>query len=119
MPTTIHPETQRRLRGHKFYPPQAVLKKIPKLYSTAVGADPMDLVVHVHYFGGPADWYVLEYDPKTTRAFGWADLGVGGAEFGYFMLNEIEQVRVAGMFPIERELDWVPIPLREALRRRG
>ena len=119
MPATLHPETQRRLRGHKFYPRQSILKKIPRLGATdSAGGDPMDLTAHLHYFGGPADWWVLEYDPKTGQAFGWADLGVGGAEFGYFDLGEIEALRV-GIVIIERELDWEPVSLREALRLRG
>ena len=67
-------ERHRTVRGHHFYPPAEVLARIPGLY----GTEPVptgDKTIWLHYFAGPCDWWVAEYDPASGDAFGYACLG--------------------------------------------
>ena len=99
-----------RRRGHRFTPPKAVIEKIPPLYSQ----DHIPLAeqtVHVHYFYGNCDWYILEYDPETGIAFGAASLGYG-YELGSMDLVEMGTTP-AGYTAIEREVDWQPRAVKD------
>ncbi len=99
-------KTQRRRRGHAFYP-LGQMKKWPKLYATeATGTRDKPFVAH--YFAGSIDVYVAEFDPATGEAFGWSDFGAGGGD-GYFDLTALEQTTVGSLRqPIERELSFRP-----------
>jgi hypothetical protein len=109
-------ETQRRRRGHNFFPPQSIAKKVPALYTT--DAQGVDAIVHLHYFGGSADWYITEANFETGLVFGWAELAPGCGEWGYSNLPEMEAVNT-GLIVIERDLYWEPKPMREVLAERG
>ncbi|GLW34471.1 hypothetical protein [Actinoplanes regularis] len=113
------PETQRRRRGHAFYPPAGLVKKIPALYATEAMPD-ADRIIHLHYFGGPADFWVVEYDPQDGTAFGYGGTGnPDDFEWGYFSLPELEAVNVHNnMVIIERDLHWEPVRVGDA-RLRG
>ncbi len=70
------PEPHRDWRGHDFWPPARALEAIPGLYGTERVAA-RDKVVHLHYFLGACDWWVVELD-RTERpglAFEFACLG--------------------------------------------
>lgn len=113
MPVTKPVETQRRRRGHNFYPPKSILSKIPALYGTD-GIPAEEKTIHLHYFGGAADWWIAEIDPETMEAFGYADLGHGMGEWGYVSLPEVEAVNVQrGLVVIERDLYWDLKPFGE------
>lgn len=116
-------ETNRRLRGHRFYPTARELAKYPKIY--AQDGKGMDAIVHVHYFGAAGDWWVTEFadDFDTTgEVFGYVRLaGIPqGAELGYFDLRELEQTvgRARHGLPVpiyvERDCYWTPKTIREA-----
>ena len=108
-------ELNRKRRGHAFYPPKAVAKKIPALGKTDGEGD--DAVVHLHYFSGAADWYITELDVESGMSFGWAEMFPGGGEWGYTDLVEVEAVNT-GLVVIERDLHWEPKPMRTALADR-
>ncbi|OOP65271.1 hypothetical protein BMF89_00015 [Arthrobacter sp. SRS-W-1-2016] len=100
-------ETQRKRRGHDFYPPAEEMASWPELYETD-GEGPIgDKPIQAHYFQGGMDWYIAEYDPKANEAFGYVNLGHGG-EWGYIDLAEVESVRGQMGLPIERDLDFTP-----------
>jgi len=101
---TILPETQRRRRGHGFYPTKGA--KVPAIGSTENVDDPM---VRAHYFVGSWDWYVTEWNPQTGEAFGFVK-GIE-SELGYIMLPELEAVRMQGVWVVERDLHFEPVPL--------
>lgn len=116
MPTTeiVKPaETQRRRRGHNFFPPKADLRKIPALYSTE-GTHVDEKTVHLHYFSGAWDWFITEIDTETFEAFGYAR-HAGDGEWGYIDLRELEAVR-GGLIPVERDLFWEPVTFAEAAK---
>lgn len=66
------------------------LKKAP-LYSTDGTADKMILAKFFHAYGS-GTWYLAEYDAETGQAFGYVE-GLGGNEWGYFNLNEMQATR--------------------------
>jgi hypothetical protein len=107
-------ETQRRRRGHKFYPPSSERAQMPKLYATE-NVPEADKIVRLHYFIGGSDWWLVEVDWTEGTAFGYCDLGHG--EWGYVHLPELEAVAV-GPFgqPVERDLHWTPKPWKEVQR---
>lgn len=118
-------ETQRRTRGHRFYPPKAEQKRIPALYATE-GTPLAEKTVHQHYFTGGFDFYVTEWDPQTGRAFGMVK-DRGEREWGYFMLPDLEAIKPRGTYVatggdegvvatgtlqwvVERDMWWTPVP---------
>jgi N12 class adenine-specific DNA methylase len=107
------PETQRTRRGHAFYPPADTA--VPPLYATE-GQPNGDKVIHLHYFAGGSDWWLVEYDPTIGEGFGYACRGGDAdmAEWGYVNLPELEPIRAArGLVIVERDLYWTPRPARE------
>jgi hypothetical protein len=105
-------------RGHSLFPTADELATIPNLYKTE--RTPLaDKTVVLHYFVGPADWWVVEYDPKDRLAFGFCCLGDREmAEWGYVSLDELAVSKVRpGNWPmdmvVERDLYWTPIPFGE------
>lgn len=116
----IRIERNRARRGHNFFPPVAVERKVPALGANDVpDMDCDDAVVWLHYFSPSGDWYVTEWNKVTGEAFGWAELLPGCGEWGYMSLPEMEAVYVAPFGIIERELDWEPKPMREVLKARA
>lgn len=107
-------ETKRDLRGHRFYPVASELTNVPRLYKTD-GQKPAETVLHLHYFVGPCDWWLAEYDSETRIGFGYACLGdPQSAEWGYVSLEELEGINL-GFLVVERDLHWKP---REAGKAR-
>ncbi len=113
MTDEIVDEVNRELRGHVFYPPADALAAVPALYGTEkVPLD--DKVIHLHYFVGSCDWWLVEYDPKERMGFGYVCLGDPiNAEWGYVDLTELERIEV-GPFVVERDLHWTPCRAGEA-----
>ncbi len=90
------------------------LEKLPTLNST----DEISLeekLVHMHFFLGSSDWYAAEYDPTDRIFFGYVVLNgdYQNAEWGYFSLDELKEVRVPPGFEIDRDLHWTPREFRE------
>jgi hypothetical protein len=65
-------EPHRARRGHDSWPAPKVLAAIPALYATEEVAA-ADKVVHLHYFVGGCDWWVVEVDSieRPHLAFGY------------------------------------------------
>lgn len=88
-------ETQRKIRGHNFYAPKAILSKVPALGATE-GTALEDKKVHLHYFTGGADWYIMEVDPSTGRAFGFLNPNGQGGHWGFVSLPDLEKFNAGG-----------------------
>jgi len=112
-------ETQLRRRGHRFLPPAAQLRAIPRLYATERQPGPIEAkTIWCHWFvaGGSGDWWLAELDQDEWIGFGYADLGHG--EWGQFSLTEMEQVAAhGGLVIVERDLDWQPVRFDRIARR--
>ncbi len=100
----------------------ATIAAMPKTYDTEGQGG--DRVIHLHYFKGGADWWILEKDkgsPDDTpeqfqsQAYGQACLGqgYGDGELGYISIAELIQHNV------ELDFHWKPITLKELLAKRN
>lgn len=101
-----------RFRGHRFLPPQAIVRKVPALRSQ--DGKGYEATAHVRYFfgsGGVA--YVTEWDLETGEAFGWVTLHGDEGELGYFSLHEYGTARRGLMPSVERDLWFKPRPLKD------
>jgi hypothetical protein len=110
-------EPHRARRGHDFWPPAEVLEAIPALYATEDVAA-ADKVVHLHYFVGGCDWWVVELDSieRPQLAFGYVCLGDPQmAEWGYIPLDELAEVFRPPLIIVERDLHWMPRPAGEVI----
>lgn len=123
-PTMTTPVTD-RLRGHSFLPDAATLATIPAIYGTE-DTPCAEKIVHLHYFVGACDWYVVELDAETGEAFGYANLGDDqNAEWGYISLAELSTISVPAFrfgdatvrLPVERDLHWTPGPAAAVIPR--
>ena len=85
---------------------KALEKKLPALHSATGKA-------FVKWFTPDANWtwYVMEYDPKTGECFGLVD-GLE-KEFGYFTLNQVQEVRGKFGLPVERDLLFETTDVKE------
>lgn len=97
-------ETQRKIRGHNFFAPKAIMSKVPALGATE-DIPFEEKKFHLHYFaGGASNWYIAEVDPATGRAFGLMDpSGRGDGSWGYVSLRELEAVNLGGYRVVERD----------------
>ena len=81
------------------------LMKIPKLHETE-DTPLKEKTVHLHFFIGGCDWYIVEYDGNDTF-FGYAILNndFRMAEWGYISYSELRSIKVAGWMEIDCELE--------------
>jgi hypothetical protein len=73
------------------------LIKIPNLYETE--QTPLkQKIVHLHFFLGGCDWYVVEYDGEDIF-FGYAILNndYDMAEWGYISFRELKNINISGL----------------------
>ena len=91
---------------------KALAAKIPPLYATE-NIPMADKIVHVHYFSGPYDAYLVEYDEATHEGFGYTVIaGHDSGEWGYINLDYLASVKVPPFgLGIERDLYWDPTPV--------
>ncbi|MFC4225500.1 hypothetical protein [Lysinibacter cavernae] len=101
----LHPETLRKRRGHRFYPPKRDLARIPSLDSGY--KQPIeDQKAYVSYFTNNRNFYVLELDQQTGEAFGViTDSQQQFAEPSRFNLPELE--KATGRFEIQTQNERV------------
>ena len=89
-------------------------KDIPKWGRTA--KQTMDeMEVHLHYFFGGSDWYILEWDRKNNLFFGYVILN------GDVMMSELGSISVNELIntpPVELDFYWDKKPLAEVLYRK-
>lgn len=91
--------------------PKEVADRLPPLYSQEGQGD--EAIAQVKFFTPWTSWtwYASEYDPTERRCFG---VVVGHErEFGYFSVDELEEIRGPGGLTIERDLYWTPKALKE------
>ncbi len=92
-------------------PPDDVAKLSPPLYSQEDRGE--NAIAVVKFFTPLTNWtlYASEYDPEQRLCFG---VVVGqDREYGYFSIQELEEIRGPGGLTIERDLYWKPKPLKE------
>ena len=99
-------------------PSKAQLAKIPRLYETE--EIPLeDKIVYRHFFIGGCDWYAVEYDGQDLF-FGYAILNndFDNAEWGYFSLSELQDIKVGPGVEVDHDLYWQARPAGQVDRIR-
>lgn len=78
-------------------PSKKRLSKIPRMYETE-DVPAADKLVHIHFFLGGCDWYIVEYDGEDTF-FGYAILNgdYDLAEWGYVNFAELKEINIRGI----------------------
>lgn len=103
-----------KYRGHCLVPTIDELATIPLLYATDGQAFDSKTVRLRYFAGGRAEWLITELDPDSWLMFGWCDLGLGLAEWGYVDLHELAElcVHTPQGLPVyvERDLAFEPTP---------
>ena len=88
-------------------PTKTDLAKMPKLGETD-GKSNATTIVQGHFFLASNDWFVTEYDPEERIFFGFAILNgdYQMAEWGYISLDELEGIKMQGMFEVDFDKHW-------------
>ena len=84
------------------------LGKLPSLYETE-DISPEDKIVHAHFQLDKCHWWAMEFDGKDTffgfiLLHGWSQY----AEFGYFTLSDLLDVKFDGWIEIVNDPFWIP-----------
>ena len=89
-------------------PSEEELNKLPRLYE-AENVPLKEKIIHFHFFIGGSDWYAAEYSPEEKICWGFAILNEDYemAEWGYFSLKELSDLRIA-FVEVDRDLHWTP-----------
>ena len=88
------------------------LDSIPKLYATE--SIPLaEKLVHLHFFIGGCDWYIVEYDGEDLF-FGYTILNgdIVNAEWGYISFSELQSIKI-GFVEIDCDLHWEIVPAKQ------
>jgi hypothetical protein len=65
---------------------------------------------------GAGTWYATEYDPESRTFFGYVTIfGDWNDEWGYFSLEELENIRGAFGLGIERDLYFEEKPISQVV----
>lgn len=107
-------ERGREIPHHEPLLTEQIRKKLPRLYECEIQG--LNAVAQVKFFTPDSSWtwYATEFDGEDVF-FG---LVVGHeAELGYFSLSELLSIRGPLGLPIERDLYYVPKPLKELMNR--
>ena len=94
-------------------PTDKELSSIPAFYTTE-SVSLKEKMIHMHFFIGGCDWYVVEYDPERQTFFGFAILNNDYymAEWGYFSLQELSELKVQ-FFEVDRDLHFNSIKAKD------
>lgn len=93
---------------------QKIRRQIPALYATE--ETPLrDKTVVCKFFTPDSawTWYVIEGSPEGEDFCFWGFVQGLEGEFGYFMLSELESCRGPLGLPIERDLHFEGVPVRD------
>ena len=89
------------------------LSKLPQLYDTE-NIPPEDKTVHFHFTANQSHWWAIEWNGHDTF-FGYVLLNgwTQNAEFGYFNLSELLEVKIGGWLEIVNDPFWIPRPVKD------
>ena len=89
-------------------PTPTELSRIPGLYQTE-HVPAADKIIHMHFFLGASDWFVVEYD-GVDLFFGFAIINddEANAEWDYFSLSELAAINFLGI-EIDCDVYWKPV----------
>ena len=106
-------ERGREIPHHEPLITEQLKRKLPRLYECEKQG--LDAVAQVKFFTPDSNWtwYATEYDGEDVF-FG---LVVGHeTELGYFSLSELLSIRGPLGLPVERDLYFIPKPLKDLMK---
>lgn len=96
--------------------------QLPPLYANTHNVSAFDAIAHLKLFDpcGRYTLFVTEFDGEDLL-FGYclSPLGEDCDEWGYSSLAELSETRNAMGLGLERDLSFMPTPIRECLRQAG
>ncbi len=96
------------------------LAVIPKLYETE-HIPHEDKIVYVHFHIAQSHFFIVEFDQVDTM-FGFCILNnnLEMSEWGYVSFEELKSIKIFGLYEVEFDTQWKPIPARDVdLIRQG
>lgn len=89
------------------------LNILPRLYE-AEHIHQVDKIVHLHFTIDQCHWWAIEWDGQDTF-FGFVLLyGCSQyAEFGYFHLSELQEIKVVGLYEVLNDPYWTPQAMKD------
>ena len=89
------------------------LNKLPRLYETE-HICPEEKIVHLHFTADRCHWWAIEWDGQDTF-FGYVLLNGWDhdAEFGYFSLSELLEVKFGGWLEVLQDPFWIPRAMKD------
>lgn len=87
-----------------------IRERTPLIYGTE---DIEDKIVTAKFFNpcGIGTWYLIELADDNNYAFGFVDMYE--RELGYFMIHELEEMKLPFGLSIERDIYFKPTSLKE------
>jgi hypothetical protein len=85
-------------------------KKLPPLYSQDGLGDEAMAFVKIFTPDSNITWYITERDPETNECFGLV-CGLE-REYGYFNIDELQELRGPLGLPLERDRYFEPTPVK-------
>lgn len=94
-------------------PTMKQLSRLPRLYETE-NIRPEEKIVHLHFQLDHCHWWAMEWDGEDTffgyvLLNGWAQ----NAEFGYFTLSELLEIKIDGWREVENDPTWIPRAVKD------
>tara|TARA_R100000306_G_C4348283_1_gene128776 strand:+ start:290 stop:583 length:294 start_codon:yes stop_codon:yes gene_type:complete len=86
-----------------------ILEKFQKTGSQETVSDPIVVAKFFHPIGSWS-WYATEYDPENKMFFGLVH-GLTKNEWGYFSLQEFQDMPKLSGLGIERDMYFTPCPI--------
>ena len=100
---------------------KAILKKLPKLYSTEnISVEQKNVICKYFSPVGNWTWYVIEgEEQKNGDILFWGYVKGHENEYGFFSLNQLNKIRLPYGLKIERDLHFDNVPLIDILEGRN
>ena len=100
-------------------PTSEQLNQLPRLYETEK-IRPEDKIIHMHFQVDQCHWWVFEWDGDDTffgfvLLHGWNQY----AEFGYFTLSDLKEVKAGGWLEVVNDPFWIPTAAKDVVLIQG
>ncbi len=80
------------------------LDQVPRFYETDQFSIE-DKLIFLHFFIGDCDWYVCEFNGEVFWGFAILNGDLRNAEWGYFSLAELQNIKVSNLIEVDCELE--------------
>ena len=88
-------------------PTKEQLTKLPALYETE-NVPLAEKIIGMHFFINGSDWYVAEYGDGLFFGYVILNGDLEMAEWGYFSLEELKQLKSQMGIEVDCDLHWQP-----------